>query len=186
MVAVNKLSNWILLNKDTLFKQFQTLFTEEDYNNESNIQYKIIQDFYSILLSLIIDFNYTNSTLTWNDIIVKYDLVKIKEDFKCCNINLEKLFLELNLPSIDIIEEEIENGINFIGIENCFIVDPDELCGVLNFNIFPNSTLTMYGKTINELIKIKKECNNLLNPTNVGILDENLLLVDDCVTYLKL
>ena len=186
IAVVNNYINWFLLNKDEIFNIFQNTFNEEDYNNESNKQYKIYQYIFVNLITSFVYNDFINSKLLWKDIIKKYNLLELKNKLICCGIDLQKIFDIYNLDKIESsTDNEIEYGINFIDVEQCFIVEPNEHCGVLNENIYPTNTMSLYNKTLLDLLNCKCEIIQYNNINN-KILDINLLLIDNCENYLKL
>ena len=169
--------------KPNIIEDLLKAFKEESFNGESTLQYKVLNHYYIMILVLLIklDFQFITGVI-WQDLVKKYNLKKLKEKLACCKLDLDGVLNSYGLPSVEDIFPEPNDlfyGINYLGIEQTFEVEPDEVISPLeiqaNNNINNNGNLTLLQVKQHAYTFGRMCCENLAYQEDE---DEGILLLE--------
>lgn len=104
-------------------------FSTEDFYEHSCKQKKVAQYFFAFHLGYLLFIEVMqNPTKTWEELEVEYDLDTKRRNLKCHAIDLDSVLAIFNLPV------NTSDGIEGIGVEDSFEVEPDSEAVVYSYN----------------------------------------------------
>jgi len=148
------------LYKDKIIELHNEQFKQEDITGESKKQFKVL-NYHIAILYVILIYNdiitKSNNLLNWEYYNTKYEIDKYRISFACKGVDIDKILNIFNLPYIN------SNGIENMGIESNFIIEP--------LGIIP---LIPVSFDINKLLSETSDCINYID--NNSILDSHFIL----------
>lgn len=142
---------------DTLLTLSQQHWKDEDIRGTSKVQYTIEQYYMAILLVVLVRLDVDrllHLDKEWSEFETTWGLAEYKERFACVGISLDNILSDFGLP---LIEEEFDlatDGIETMGIELSFEIQPDSVVPTVSPLIgtvieetidFNNELLTLQG-----------------------------------------